>query len=31
MADSRQFLLLDVRITPDVIAPYQGEIIRVNS
>ncbi len=27
----RPFLVLDVRITPDVIAPYQREIIRVNS
>ena len=30
-ADSRRFLLLDLRISGDVIAPYQQEIIRVNS
>ncbi|MCZ4300253.1 thiamine pyrophosphate-binding protein [Microbacterium oxydans] len=28
---SRRFLLLDLRISGDVIAPYQQEIIRVNS
>jgi acetolactate synthase I/II/III large subunit len=27
----RRFLMLDLRISPDVIAPYQREIIRVNS
>lgn len=26
----RQFLLLDVRISPDVIAPYQHEVIAIN-
>ncbi len=30
-ADTRKFLLLDLRISGDVIAPYQQEIIRVNS
>src|SRR5690606_12405868 len=30
-AASRSFLLLDCRISPSVIAPYQEEIIRVNS
>jgi len=30
-AGSRRFLLLDLRISGDVIAPYQQEIIRVNS
>ena len=30
-ADTRKFLLLDLRISGDVIAPYQEEIIRVNS
>ncbi|WP_406246121.1 thiamine pyrophosphate-binding protein [Microbacterium sp. M] len=30
-ATSRRFLLLDLRISGDVIAPYQQEIIRVNS
>jgi acetolactate synthase-1/2/3 large subunit len=30
-ADTRRFLLLDLRISGDVIAPYQQEIIRVNS
>lgn len=30
-AASRRFLLLDLRISGDVIAPYQQEIIRVNS
>jgi thiamine pyrophosphate-dependent acetolactate synthase large subunit-like protein len=30
-AASRPFLLLDLRISGDVIAPYQQEIIRVNS
>jgi len=29
--DSRRFLVLDLRISGDVIAPYQEEIIRVNS
>lgn len=29
--DERPFLLLDLRISPAVIAPYQQEIIRVNS
>lgn len=29
--NSRRFLLLDLRISGDVIAPYQEEIIRVNS
>ena len=29
--DTRRFLLLDLRISGDVIAPYQQEIIRVNS
>jgi thiamine pyrophosphate-dependent acetolactate synthase large subunit-like protein len=29
--DERTFLLLDCRISPNVIAPYQQEIIRVNS
>jgi acetolactate synthase-1/2/3 large subunit len=28
---SRRFLLLDCRISPEVVAPYQQEIIRVNS
>jgi thiamine pyrophosphate-dependent acetolactate synthase large subunit-like protein len=28
---SRRFLLLDLRVSGDVIAPYQEEIIRVNS
>src|SRR5699024_10472697 len=27
----RKFLVLDLRISPDVIAPYQEEVIRVNS
>ncbi|WP_136056061.1 thiamine pyrophosphate-binding protein [Microbacterium sp. K24] len=30
-AGARRFLLLDLRISGDVIAPYQQEIIRVNS
>jgi thiamine pyrophosphate-dependent acetolactate synthase large subunit-like protein len=30
-AEERPFLLLDLRISPAVIAPYQQEIIRVNS
>lgn len=30
-AASRRFLLLDLRISGDVVAPYQQEIIRVNS
>lgn len=30
-ASDRPFLLLDCRISGDVIAPYQQEIIRVNS
>ncbi|MGL3149591.1 thiamine pyrophosphate-binding protein [Microbacterium sp. A82] len=30
-ASARRFLLLDLRISGDVIAPYQQEIIRVNS
>ncbi|NJI60772.1 thiamine pyrophosphate-binding protein [Microbacterium oxydans] len=30
-ASTRRFLLLDLRISGDVIAPYQQEIIRVNS
>jgi hypothetical protein len=30
-ADARRFLVLDLRISGDVIAPYQQEIIRVNS
>ncbi|MBN9197014.1 MAG: thiamine pyrophosphate-binding protein, partial [Microbacterium sp.] len=30
-ADERPFLLLDCRVSPRVIAPYQQEIIRVNS
>ncbi|KJL29448.1 thiamine pyrophosphate-binding protein [Microbacterium oxydans] len=30
-SDTRRFLLLDLRISGDVIAPYQQEIIRVNS
>ncbi len=30
-AATRRFLLLDLRISGDVIAPYQQEIIRVNS
>ena len=30
-ADERPFLLLDCRISPEVVAPYQHEIIRVNS
>jgi thiamine pyrophosphate-dependent acetolactate synthase large subunit-like protein len=30
-ASTRRFLLLDCRISPSVIAPYQQEIIRVNS
>lgn len=29
--ETRAFLLLDVRISPSIIAPYQQEIIRVNS
>ncbi|MGN6220882.1 MAG: thiamine pyrophosphate-binding protein [Microbacterium sp.] len=29
--DSRRFLVLDVRISSSIIAPYQQEIIRVNS
>lgn len=29
-ASSRRFLLLDCRISPDVIAPYQREIITIN-
>ncbi|OLT16249.1 hypothetical protein BJF80_06540 [Serinicoccus sp. CUA-874] len=29
--ESRRFLVLDCRISGDVIAPYQEEIIRVNS
>ncbi|GAA1532098.1 thiamine pyrophosphate-dependent acetolactate synthase large subunit-like protein [Microbacterium ginsengiterrae] len=29
--DQRRFLLLDLRISPTVVAPYQQEIIRVNS
>ncbi|MFJ3393314.1 thiamine pyrophosphate-binding protein [Leifsonia aquatica] len=30
-ADERPFLLLDLRISPTVVAPYQQEIYRVNS
>ncbi|MGZ0711506.1 thiamine pyrophosphate-binding protein (plasmid) [Coraliomargarita sp. W4R53] len=30
-AESRKFLVLDCRISGDVVAPYQEEIIRVNS
>ena len=30
-ADERPFLLLDLRVSPTIIAPYQHEIIRVNS
>jgi len=30
-ADTRRFLVLDCRISPDIVAPYQQEIIRVNS
>lgn len=30
-ADTRPFLLLDLRVSGDVIAPYQHEVIRVNS
>ncbi|WP_102192481.1 thiamine pyrophosphate-binding protein [Microbacterium aurantiacum] len=30
-AASRRFLLLDLRISGDIVAPYQQEIIRVNS
>ena len=30
-ASTRPFLLLDLRISGDVIAPYQHEIIRMNS
>jgi thiamine pyrophosphate-dependent acetolactate synthase large subunit-like protein len=30
-ADARPFLLLDCRITHEVISPYQQEVIRVNS
>ncbi|WP_203137681.1 thiamine pyrophosphate-binding protein [Microbacterium sp. JZ31] len=30
-ADARPFLVLDLRISGDVIAPYQHEVIRVNS
>lgn len=30
-ADERPFLLLDLRISPTVVAPYQHEIIRANS
>lgn len=29
--ETRQFLLLDVRVSPSVVAPYQLEIIRANS
>ena len=29
--EDRKFLVLDLRISPDVIAPYQEEVIRVNS
>lgn len=29
--ESRPFLLLDVRVSPSVVAPYQREIIRANS
>jgi thiamine pyrophosphate-dependent acetolactate synthase large subunit-like protein len=29
--EERRFLLLDLRISPDVVAPYQQEIVRVNS
>ena len=29
--DDRKFLLLDLRISGTVIAPYQEEVIRVNS
>src|SRR5699024_1140846 len=29
--EDRRFLVLDLRISPDVIAPYQEEVIRVNS
>jgi len=29
--DTRRFLVLDCRISPDIVAPYQQEIIRVNS
>ncbi|AEG44427.1 thiamine pyrophosphate-binding protein [Isoptericola variabilis] len=30
-ADERPFLLLDCRVSPGVVAPYQEEILRVNS
>jgi len=30
-AATRRFLVLDCRISPDIVAPYQQEIIRVNS
>ena len=30
-ADERPFLVLDCRVSRDVVAPYQEEIIRVNS
>ena len=30
-ADERSFLVLDCRVSRDVVAPYQEEIIRVNS
>ena len=30
-ADDRSFLVLDCRVSRDVVAPYQEEIIRVNS
>jgi acetolactate synthase-1/2/3 large subunit len=29
--EDRRFLVLDLRISPDVVAPYQEEVIRVNS
>src|SRR5699024_2116485 len=29
--EDRRFLVLDLRISPNVIAPYQEEVIRVNS
>ena len=30
-AESRRFLVLDCRISGEIVAPYQQEIIRVNS
>jgi thiamine pyrophosphate-dependent acetolactate synthase large subunit-like protein len=30
-ADERPFLLLDLRVSPDVVAPYQEEIVRASS